>query len=159
MERNYQEFTFGGYRLEVDVEATRSYYAAHNEPWITCECDGCRNFALAVKELPASVWAFFDALGLDPEKPGELMYYQGTEKTLSGGGWYHLVGRVLEGASRPEEYERFPAGFFELAEGISVGFKNDCDLLPDDFPCPSCQMEFEHCLPWLLEEPNSYIYE
>ena len=28
------EFVFGPYRLEVDVEATRAYYAAHNEPWI-----------------------------------------------------------------------------------------------------------------------------
>lgn len=35
------ELTFGAYRLLVDVEATRAYYAAHNEPWITCDCAGC----------------------------------------------------------------------------------------------------------------------
>ena len=35
------EFVFGPYRLEVDVEATRAYYAAHNEPWIICTCAGC----------------------------------------------------------------------------------------------------------------------
>ena len=58
------EFTLGGYRLLVDVEATRAYYAAYNEPWITCECDGCRNFAQAVKDLPQAVKDFFDALGL-----------------------------------------------------------------------------------------------
>ena len=41
-----QEFMFGHYRLSVDVEATRAYYAAHPESWITCECEGCRNFAI-----------------------------------------------------------------------------------------------------------------
>ena len=46
------EFVFGGYRLAVDVEATRAYYEAHSEAWITCQCDGCRNFARAVETLP-----------------------------------------------------------------------------------------------------------
>lgn len=153
------EFTFGAYRLSVDVEATRAYYAAHNEPWITCDCAGCRNFARAVKDLPQAVRDFFDALGLDPEKPGEVMYYQGTEKDLSGGGWYHLVGTAVEGSSRPEDCEALPAGRIDLAEGFSAGFKNQCDLLPDDFPRPCCQMEFEHVMPWMLEEPNPYLYE
>ena len=47
------EFVFGPYRLEVDVEATRAYYAAHNEPWIICTCAGCRNFAQAVSSCPS----------------------------------------------------------------------------------------------------------
>ena len=42
------EFIFGGYRLQVDVEATRAYYAGHPLSWITCECAGCRNFQTAV---------------------------------------------------------------------------------------------------------------
>ena len=153
------EFTFGNCRLAVDVEATRAYYTAHPLPWITCDCAGCRNFAKAVRGLPQAVKDFFADLGLDPEKPGELMYYTGTETDLSGGGWYHLVGTVLEGSSQPGDYEGFPAGWHELAEGFSVGFKNQCDLLPDDFPRPCCQMEFEHVMPWVLEEPNPYIDE
>ena len=80
------EFVWGGYRLEVDVEATRAYYDSHPGPWITCTCDGCRNFMLAVKMLPQAVRDFFHTLGLDPEKPGELCYYQGTAQRLSGGG-------------------------------------------------------------------------
>ena len=152
------ELTFGAYRLLVDVEATRAYYAAHNEPWITCDCAGCRNFAQAVKDLPPAVRDFFGVLGLDPEKPGEVMFYQGTQRTLSGGGWYHLVGQVLEGASRPGDCEAFPAGWYELAEGFSVGFQNHCDLLPEDFPRPCCQMQFNYTLPWVLEEKNPYYY-
>nr|WP_326190265.1 hypothetical protein [uncultured Oscillibacter sp.] len=154
-----KEFVFGLYRLEVDVEATRAYYEAHPGPWITCTCDGCRNFARAAGKLPQAVTDFFHTLGLDPEKPGELMYYQGTPETLSGGGWYHLVGRVAEGSSKPGDDEVLPAGWYDLAEGFSVGLKTECDLLPDDFPKPCFQMEFEHVMPWVLNEPNPYIYE
>lgn len=154
-----KEFVFGLYRLEVDVEATRAYYEAHPGPWITCSCDGCRNFAREAGKLPQAVTDFFHTLGLDPEKPGELMYYQGTPETLSGGGWYHLVGRVAEGSSKPGDDEVLPAGWYDLAEGFSVGFKTECDLLPDDFPKPCFQMEFEHVMPWVLNEPNPYIYE
>ena len=105
------EFVCDGYRLAVDVEATRAYYAAHGETWIICQCDGCRNFARAAETLPQAVRDFFETLGLDVEKPGELMYFQGTPSTLSGGGWYHLVGRVLEGDTPPGAYEVFPAGW------------------------------------------------
>ena len=153
------EFVFGGYRLAVDVEATRAYYAAHSEAWITCQCDGCRNFARAVETLPQAVRAFFETLGLDVEKPGELMYYQGTPTTLSGGGWYHLVGRILAGDTLPGATEIFPAGWYELGDGFSVAFKSACDLLPDDFPAPAIQMEFEHRMPWVLETENPYVYE
>ena len=154
-----QEFMFGHYRLSVDVEATRAYYAAHPESWITCECEGCRNFAAALGTLPRAEVDFFKAMGLDPAKPAELCYYQGTEQDLSGGGWYHLAGTVLEGSSQSGECEVFPAGWYDLAEGFSVGFKNSCDLLPDDFPRPCFQMEFNHQMPWVLEVPNPYIYE
>ena len=145
------ELVCGPYRLEVDVEATRAYYAAHNEPWVTCTCAGCRNFARAVKALPQPVKDFFARLGLDPEKVNELCYYTGTAGTIAGDCWYHLVGRVLEEAPLPGEYP------YDLAEGFSVGFKNPCDLLPEDFPEPCCQMNFGFVLPWVLKEPNPYI--
>ena len=48
---------------------------------------------------------------------------------------------------------------YDLAEGFSVGFKTECDLLPDDFPKPCFQMEFNHVMPWVLNKPNPYIYE
>ena len=159
MDRKLKEFRLGNYRLAVDIEATRAYYEKNKGPWITCECAGCRNFAQAVKDLPEAVKEFFGTLGLDPEKPGELCYYQGTEHALSGGGWYHLAGTVLEGSSQPGDYAGFPAGWYDLAEGFSVGFKTKCDLLPEDFPRPCFQMEFNHRMPWVLKEPNPYIYE
>lgn len=153
------EFVFGPFRLGVDAEATRAWYAVHNEPWITCDCAGCRNFVRAVKTLPRPVKDFFTRLGLDPEKVNELCYYNGTRSSVIGDCWYHLVGSVLEGSSKPGDYVLFPAGWYELAEGFSVGFQNHCDLLPEDFPKPCCQMHFNYTLPWVMEEPNPYLYE
>ena len=150
------EFAFGAYRIRVDVEATRAYYAAHPLPWITCDCAGCRNFVQAVKGLAPAVGDFFSALGLDPEKPGELSWHEGTPDSISGGGCYHLGGTMVEGASKPGDYEVFLAGWHEAAPVYSVGFKPDCDLLPDDFPRPCFQMETDHRLPWVLHEPNPY---
>ena len=153
------EFVWGGYRLEVDVEATGAYYDSHPGPWITCTCGGCRNFMLAVKMLPQAVRDYFHTLGLDPEKPGELCYYQGTAQRLSGGGWYHLAGRILSGDTEPGAKVLFPAGWYELDEHCSVGFKSECDLLEEDFPRPCFQMEFNHDLPWLLNKKNPYQYD
>ena len=69
------------------------------------------------------------------------------------------MGRILAGDTQPGAAELFPAGWYDLSEGFCVAFKSACDLLPEDFPAPAIQMEFEHRMPWVLEEPNPYIYE
>lgn len=152
------EIVLGHYRLQVDVEATRTYYAAHPLPWITCDCKGCRNFELAIGQAPQAVKDLFDRMGLDLLKPGELCYYEGTDETLSGGGWYHICGTILERAM-PENPSQVFGEWIDLAEGFSVAFRPDCDLLSKDFPQPCFQMEFNHLLSWVLKEPNPYIYQ
>ena len=147
------EFAFGPCRLSVDVEATRAYYAARPLPWVTCDCAGCRNFVRAVKELPPAAMAFFDALGLDPEKPGETCWYCQVPGGVSGGAFYHLAGVLQEGA--PPEGLGQPE-WIPVAEGFEVAFKPDCDLLPEDFPRPCFQMEWSGVFPWLLDKPNPY---
>ena len=149
------EIVLGSYRLDVDVAATRAYYAEHPLPWITCDCKGCQNYERAITQIPQEVKEFFDRLGLDPEKPAETCYYQGTETTLSGGGWYHICGTILERAV-PENPSMVFGEWITPAEGFNVAFKTECDLLPKDFPQPCFQMEFDHLLPWVLEEPNPY---
>ena len=151
------EIVLGSYHLDVDVAATRAYYEAHPLPWITCDCPGCRNFQAAIHRIPQEVKALFDRLGLDPEKLAEACYYQGTETTLSGGGWYHVCGTILEQAM-PKDSSQVFGEWINPAEGFSAAFKPDCDLLPKDFPHPCFQMEFNHLLPWVLEEPNPYLY-
>ena len=150
-----RELLLGSYRLLVDVEATRAYYADRPLPWLNCGCAGCRNFEKAVKLLSPEVKAFFSRLGLDPEKPAEVCWYQGTPATLSGDGWYHLCGRILAGAQPEGAYEVF-GEWLPVTETFSAAFKTACDLLPENFPKPCFQMETQYLLPWVLEEPNPY---
>lgn len=152
-----KERIIGPYRIAVDVEATRTYYAAHPLPWITCQCSGCRNFVRAVKTLPPAVTEFFTSLGLDVEKAAETMYYTGTPQDVYGGGWYHLRGAILEGGPWNEGLP--PEAWVEIAPDFSVAFQQECALLPEDFPPPCVQMEVDYRLPWLLDEKNDYIYE
>lgn len=148
------ELSLGPYRLRVDLEATRAYYAAHPLPWVTCGCAGCRNFVEAVKQLPGAAAELFASLGLDPEKPGETMYFEGTPEAVDGAGWYHLCGTILE-APPVKPGETFGA-WLPVAEHWEAAFKEDCDLLPDDFPRPCFQMDLCFRLPWVLEEANPY---
>lgn len=152
MECNLQKFVLGGYRLAVDVERTREYYAAHPLPWVTCTCGGCRNFVQAAKLLPEDVKALFAALGADPEKPAETCWYPGTQTKANGDAWYHLCGTILRRVE-PGEKMRF-GEWLDVAENFRAAFGPECDLLPEDFPQPCFQMDVAFQLPWVLEEKN-----
>lgn len=149
------EFTLAPYRLAVDVEGTRAYYAAHPLPWVVCDCAGCRNFVRAVKTLPPAVTDFFASLGLDPEKPAEVYAIDQEESAAFCfyGAFYHLAGKILTGLPAPG---CCCGAWLTLADGAEAAFRPDCALLPGDFPGPCIQMEAEYRLPWLLREENPY---
>ena len=151
-----KEFHIGSYRLSVDAEAARAYYAAHPLPWVACDCAGCRNFIQAVKTLPPAVTDFFAALGLDPEKPAEVYAIDQEESAAlcPYGAFYHLTGEIWAGLPT----SGCCGEWLTLAEGVEAAFRPDCALLPEDFPRPCMQMEMECRLPWLLEEENPYYH-
>ena len=43
------EFVLGGYRLAVDAEATRAWYARYGDATGGCDCAYCRNYCVKVK--------------------------------------------------------------------------------------------------------------
>lgn len=148
------ERTFGPYKMRVDVARTRKYYAS--QPRIACGCAGCRNFDLAVRNLPHAVAEFYDALGLDPSKPAEACHYYGTPESVFTSAWHHIHGELVAGGPLPDSRQRYGEPF-ALSDGVSVSAAPDCDLLPDDFPRPCFQVEFWfERLPWVLDEPNPY---
>lgn len=133
-----KEFQLGSYRLSVDVEATRDFYAARPLPWITCGCAGCRNFVRAVKTLPP---------------PAEVCVDRGYGVDCLYGSWYHISGELLEGGPSPG---RLYGEWLTLAEGVEAAFSPECHLPPEEFPRPCFQLNLEWRLPWLLEEENPY---
>lgn len=145
-------FAFGGYRLEVDVERTRAWYAAQPLPGVTCTCAGCRNFVQAVKLLPDGVKDFFAQLGADPEQPAETCWYPGTREEANGDAWYHLCGKILE-RIEPAGNQRF-GEWLDVTDKFRAAFGPECHILPDDFPKPCFQMDVLFQLPWVLEEEN-----
>lgn len=142
------EFAFNGSRLEVDVEATRSWYAAHGEMAGGCGCAYCRNFLAALDGVPPELQAFLGRLGLDMAKPIEA-----AENMREADGrhwytvWYHLKGRLLEAGGQD----------IVLWEGCRASFQRVCCVRPASFPTPCFQLDLDLRLPWVLEEPDVSI--
>ena len=158
-----KEIAVGAYRMLADIEKTRAWYAKQpREEW--CGCSGCRNMARVFRSLPPEIVSFFASFGVEPMCPAGTTHYAG--KHLASGSsdvlssaWYHISGELTEGSrasndgrSADEYGEHWP-----LQDGWTVVFKKECDLLAEDFPRPSFQMEVFCTIPWVLDEPNSYI--
>lgn len=136
-----KEFEWCGYKVEVDVEATRGWYG-NAKPW-NCTCGHCRNFLAAANRLPGEMLTILRELSIPPEKTtdlSELYHENGTLHYMAG---YRVAGRVLE---RPDESvwhgltcRDDPRSFYPY------GAMN--------FPQPCFDLTFCPDLPWILDEP------
>ena len=153
-------FKIGIYGLDVDVERTSRFY--QEDGGITCDCDGCRNFVLAVTQLPGYVQSFLRQFGIDPTKPAEISaVYALSDDSIFYNGFYHISGTILKGT---EPWIQIDQKHFaldqqytiELDNHHSVFFTGDVHLLEENFPTPALQIEIQFTLPWVLPEPNSY---
>lgn len=160
------QLELGMYQLDLDTERTAGFYAERDSVSCPCSCANCRNFAKAIRLLPATVRAFFQQLGVDPAKPTETWgNYAPSGNTVHYGGFYHICGTILNDA---EPWVPVDEGGFRLneqylltvEEGYRVFFSNEVHLLDPDFPKPVIQMEIEFILPWVLDDPNpNYVAE
>lgn len=83
------------WRLDVDVERTRSF--TRTLPFLTdpCDCGPCRNFQAALGFIPAPLRDLLDRLGTGPDKPAEIYYgCPNPDGTHKYAGWYHVVGTI-----------------------------------------------------------------
>ncbi len=138
-------FTFGSFRLDVDTEKTEKLYA--NAPVITesCSCEGCSNYVQAAKLFPPEVKTFFRSLGMDPAKAAEvyLLYSDDKEKKAAYGGFYHLCGKILDGATDGSEQ-------YTVCDGYRVHFTDDISLPEEGLKDPAVQMEIDFPeVPWV----------
>lgn len=141
--------------IEVDRANTKTFQGHLLTPSISCGCLYCQNFEKAVPNLPKKFVEVLTELGIDENKPAEVYKIYEVEKGLHFyGGWYHFIGRFLEGEdsySATDEKTR-QAKFQQLDKGFSIGFTTTTNLVAKDFPRPVLQIEFTGTLPWLLDE-------
>ena len=103
----------GGYRIQVDVEATRNWYDLYGEPAGGCDCAYCRNFTAAVETLPPEVGDFLARMGLDLRRPGDASECGPAEGGRLYTPLWHLAGRLLEEGEGP----------LLLAQGVRPGLQ------------------------------------
>ena len=157
-------FTFGDFKLDIDVARTRRFYETVEDP-LGCDCAGCRNFYAAYPSLPAPIDAFFQQLGVDLGSPAEMTAFVSHDGNLTlYDGFYHICGKILE--SPKLHIKTNGKGFLfnndatiKLTPNHSVHFTNATGLVDDDFPRPVIQLQIMGDIPWVLDEPNPYYFQ
>lgn len=136
--------------LKIDVEKTKEYYDS-----ITveegCDCDYCKNYIKNCKTFSQEVLDFYTMLGIDPQKEGEFMEFETDTDEHLYMGFYHLVGEIIK---KPSKKKWDDLNIIRV-DNMKFTFTDELDLVPEDFPKPVIQLEFEVVLPWLLEEKCS----
>ncbi|WBL16613.1 hypothetical protein [Sutcliffiella sp. NC1] len=137
---------FNGWKIEVDIAQTKSFYEKYHLITEDCSCHYCANYLLACDTFSLNIMGLFQSLGIDPKKEGEVFqHFQQEDGLHFYGGFYHIVGNILERSIGEGQV-------IDAIDGILFSFTEDCSLVPNKFPTPTIQMEFEMKIPWLLKE-------
>lgn len=144
----------GQWEISYDKKATSEFYADYHRMIDACGCAYCKNYVKAVPELPRGLLDILHEFGIDPMKEAEVYQCMENEDgTHLYGGFYHLVGEIITGNDCWVEVgkeTKSDGGFISFGD-YSVGFTADVALVPDSFPRPVIQMEFEVNIPWKLK--------
>ncbi|SNS90022.1 hypothetical protein SAMN05446037_102639 [Anaerovirgula multivorans] len=142
------KYKFGEWIIEFDRVKTEEYYKNICEG---CTCAYCINYRENLKSLTNDIEEFFSKLGIDPLKEGEFIEFGEIEPGIRHySGFYHFVGNIIDGP-------KFSSLHWDKEKMLKVGsyflgFSDEIELLPNDFPKPVVQLEFEVSLPWIIEE-------
>ena len=96
--------------VAVDLEPTRSIYAASRPDADVGGCGSCRSYAsVRHAAIPPEARTLLESLGIDPTKENEVVGGWRLEPGLRYfGGWFHFAGRVLEGEVIPADAQGAP---------------------------------------------------
>ena len=140
--------------LEIDKEMTISVYNQLPTTAEDCPCSYCKNYVAASTSFPAEFLSLLDDLGVDPSKASEVYEICENENgTHLYGGFYHLVGRIVDGqdVKIPIENTR-KIELSPLTKDVKIGFTTDLSLVPEQFSGSILQMEFFGDVLWVIEE-------
>ena len=142
-------FRFGRYTLDVDVEKTKAFYNSNLSVTTSesCSCDRCQRFPAAIMASSSDILSFLYSLGIDPRKAGEVYGYLDEEHYS---GWYHIVGRLLDGRISGKVCDADNAFIPDEKSEFMVWFGDDREKMgwiEKGFPEPIVEMDFEAVLP------------
>jgi hypothetical protein len=150
-------FSFGPYRMDVDVEKTSAFYQSNavltSEQ---CTCGGCQNYDKAILQASPTVLQFLRDFGIDPQKPGEVFGYTGeidADQTYWYSGWYHIVGTILDQPPKDKQetsencYQPDPTFDFRV---WFTDNREQMGWINKEFPRPMFEMSISTHLPWVI---------
>ena len=124
-----QQIKIANWVVEVDISKTREFY---NKGISVCNCLECNNFVEACKHLDTSVANFYNNLGINPAMPANLSIFPTRETMIK------------------QEFNTFENAF-EI-KTFMFEFSDDLAFVPEDFPDPVLQLDFDAEIPWVLDE-------
>lgn len=146
MSTERQELILAGARADVDVRATRDWYAREGDIWY-CMCGHCRNFVAAADVFPEELKAVLDRFGIPAQKAtyvssftddGERMFYEAC---------WHIAGELLD---KGDNWTATGWGGWSLQTYDPMHFPPNT---ADKFPDPCFILYVNLWLPWVLDEP------
>ena len=150
--------------VDIDVEATRNYYAQVDR-MNDCSCSGCVNYRQYANECNNKIKYFFSGIGIDnlnfiteiiPLDVSSDTYEQ--DHCIDYMGFYHIKGEIIENKqSFSSEQECIQDKWEKIDENFYVTIHDEIALLPDGFPAPHLQLEIFAHIPWALDEENTYV--
>jgi hypothetical protein len=161
------ELRLGDQLIRYDHDATATAYAQLQQGWAEkCGCAGCRNFiATRARAFPDAFRTFLVDLGIDPNKEGEAVHYGPVEDKMHFyGGWFYLVGELIEDGERlttiPLPGSPFPVQLLPgPGEGFQYWFASRFARPPAVFGSRVAALEFSTRIPWVLDEPYDPAFE
>ncbi|WP_153731436.1 hypothetical protein [Sporosarcina obsidiansis] len=130
----------GPWKIRVDREKTNSYYQQFQGRIDDCFCEDCATYVNGITQFPPAYDELFLSLGIDPAKEGEVFVID--EKQVNCKrymGFYHFIGEILATPASDEDF------YYQIEKvgNFDIGFTEEVDLVPSDFPLPIVQLVFE----------------
>ncbi|GEM_PF-2292966 len=140
-------FRFGDTLAEIDTDATKAYYLKTNY-FNNCACLGCQNFRQWTKYCPSEVLEQFQAFGIDDlNRIVEIVPF-GTKKEeymrqngMLYGGFYHVVGRLIEPGANSD---------WKISDNIGIFIPEYVSPTLPGFPEETLQIEICAYIPWVI---------
>lgn len=151
-------FDFGTFSIDVDVEQTREYYRESARTLTEgCDCILCQNFLAAYESLDVNIRQFFDSLGVDICKAGDMTTMHGDKERniLYYQGLCHICGKIVDGGIERSYEEPFSMKWqqtpeCEIMPAFKVFFTTKRACVEKIFPKTALQLEVDMEVPWVM---------